>query len=379
MIRLAVNAVPLLSPFAGVAGYIRNLMGALVAMRVVRPRYFYGLAWSDELLQAPPRAVTRGKGLIQRWVPFAWEASRLVQGAAFAREARPGRFDLYHEPAYLLHGKRLPAVVTVHDLSFVHFPETHPAGRVRVLEERMPQSLAHARVVITDSLSVREEIVAHYQVPAHKVHAIPLGVSAGFRPRSAEALTPVLRRFELEHDRYLLCVGTLEPRKNLVRTVRAYAAMPAALRERLPLVVVGAVGWHESAIVKELEPLARAGAARMLSYVDDEGLKALYAGARGLLYPSLYEGFGLPIAEAMASGTPVLTSAIGCMKELGEGAAILVDPNDTSSIARGLERLAGDEAERARLRAAGRERARALTWERCAERTLEVYRRALES
>jgi alpha-1,3-rhamnosyl/mannosyltransferase len=377
VIRLAVNAVALLSPFAGVASYIRHLMTALAAMGAVQPRYFYGLGWSNELLTAAPRAVTKGKGMVQRWVPFAWEASRLVQAAAFALEGRPGRFDLYHEPAYLLLGKRLPAVVTVHDLSFVHFPETHPAGRVRVLNQRLPRSLAAARAVITDSLAVREEITAQYGVRPEKVHAIPLGVSPRFRPRSAAELQPAMQRYDLTAGGYLLCVGTLEPRKNLVRTVRAYSSLPAELRKRFPLVVVGAVGWHESSIVAELEPLARSGEARFLSYVDEDALTLLYAGARGVLYPSLYEGFGLPIAEAMASGAPTLTSNVGCMKELADGAAVLVDPTDIAGIAQGLRRLLEDDAERARLRAAGLERARHLTWQRCAERTLQVYRQAL--
>src|SRR4051812_4628252 len=154
MIRLAVNALPLLSPFAGVASYIRNLMAALTGMAAIEPRYFYGLGWRDELLAAAPRALAKGKQLAQRWMPFAWEVSRLVQATAFALQGRPGRFDLYHEPASLLLGTRLPAVVTVHDLSFLHFPETHPTGRVRILDKGLPRSLAHARAVITDSLSV---------------------------------------------------------------------------------------------------------------------------------------------------------------------------------------------------------------------------------
>jgi glycosyltransferase involved in cell wall biosynthesis len=377
VIRLAVNAVALLSPFAGVAGYIRHLMTALAGMGAVEPRYFYGLGWSDELLETPPRAVTKGKGLIQRWVPFAWEASRLVQAAAFALEGRPRRFDLYHEPTYLLLGERLPAVVTVHDLSFLHYPGTHPAGRVRILENRLPRSLTVARAVITDSLAVREEIIAHYRVHPEKVHAIPLGVSPRFRPRSPAELEPVMRRFQLTAGAYLLSVGTLEPRKNLVRTVRAYSSLPPDLRKRFPLVIVGAVGWHESSIVAELEPLERSGEARLLSYVDEDSLTLLYAGARGVIYPSLYEGFGLPIAEAMASGAPTLTSNVGCMRELAEGAALLVDPMDVAAIAQGLRRLLEDNAERVRLRAAGLERARELSWERCAERTLQVYREAL--
>lgn len=376
MIRLAVNAVSLLSPFAGVASYIRNLMTALTELGVASPRYFYGLGWSDRLLDAAPPGVRKGKGLVQRWVPFAWEASRLVQELAFAR-AGTTRFDLYHEPTYLLLTERLPAVVTVHDLSFVHFPETHPAGRVRVLNRRLPNSLRVARAVITDSLAVRKEIIEHYGIPPEKVHAIPLGVAPRFRPRSAAELAPALQRLDLTAGNYFLSVGTLEPRKNLVRTVRAYSSLPADLRRRFPLVIVGAVGWHESAIVAELEPLARSGEARVLSYVDEDLLALLYAGARAVLYPSLYEGFGLPIAEAMASGAPALTSNAGCMRELAEGAALLVEPTDVAGIAQGMRRLLEDQGEMARLRNAGLERAERLTWRRCAEETLRVYRRVL--
>jgi alpha-1,3-rhamnosyl/mannosyltransferase len=188
-------------------------------------------------------------------------------------------------------------------------------------------------------------------------------------------LQPALARFGLDAGDYLLSVGTLEPRKNLVRMLRAYAALPAVLRARFPLVVVGAAGWHESAIIAEMAPLERRGEVRVLDYVDDEALAALYAGARGVVYASIYEGFGLPILEAMACGTPVVTSNTGCMKELAEGAALLVDPMDTDAVGAGLRRLLEDGPEAERLRAAGLERARQYTWERCAARTLEVYRR----
>jgi alpha-1,3-rhamnosyl/mannosyltransferase len=377
VLRVAVNAVALLSPFAGVAGYIRNLMSALAASGEVRPRYFYGARWSDQLLSRVPSGVATARKLLRGWLPLSWELSRYVQKTAFAVEARQGKFDLYHEPNYLLLSERLPAVVTVHDLSFVHYPETHPAGRVRVVNSRLPRSLSVARAIITDSFAVREEIIKHYQVPAAKVHAVHLGVSSLFQPRESAFLGPVLDGLGLQQDRYLLSVGTLEPRKNLVRVLRAFAQLPAALRGRFPLVVVGAAGWRDAPIFAELGPLERSGHVRVLGYVGDETLPALYAGARAVIYASLYEGFGLPIVEAMASGAPVLTSNIGCMKELGESAAMLVDPHDTQAITGAMLRLLEDHAEVTRLRSAGIGRARNFSWERCARETLAVYRQAL--
>jgi glycosyltransferase involved in cell wall biosynthesis len=351
-------------------------MTALAAFKAVEPRYFYGFHWSDELRMGAPAAVVQGKGIAQRWLPFAWEASRAVQGAIFALRGA-AHFDLYHEPTYLLLGERIPAVVTVHDLSFVHYPEAHPAGRVRMLDRRLPRSLERARAVITDSEAVRDEIIKRYGIHPEKIRAIPLGVSSRFRPRTTDELSPVLRRFDLVAGGYLLSVGTLEPRKNLVRAVRAYLKLPARLRKRFPLVVVGARGWHESETLAELAPLVRSGEARVLDYVDAGALTHLYAGAAGVVYPSLYEGFGLPIAEAMASGVPTLTSRVGCMRELANGAAILVDPTDVADIALGLERLLEDPSERERARHAGLARARELTWHRCAEQTLAVYRHVL--
>lgn len=378
-LRVAVNAVALLSPFAGVAGYIRNLMLALTTRGDIRPRYFYGAAWSNELLSKAPAGVAAGKSLAKRWLPFSWELSRYVQEIAFATEATPAKFDLYHEPSYLLLGNRLPSVVTVHDLSFVRYPETHPAGRVRIVNRRLPQSLQAARAVITDSFAVRDEVIGHYGIPAEKVHAVHLGVSALFRPRSGAILDPVLKRFQLRERQYLLSVGTLEPRKNLVCTLRAYARLPQALRSRFPLVVVGAAGWHESPLFAELKPLERTGDVRVLYYVDDETLAHLYAGARAVVYPSLYEGFGLPIIEAMASGAPLLTSSVGCMRELAQNAAVLVEPMDADAISTAIRRLLEDDAEVERLRAAGLERARSFTWERCAQETYDVYRWAISA
>jgi alpha-1,3-rhamnosyl/mannosyltransferase len=245
---------------------------------------------------------------------------------------------------------------------------------VRVVNRRLPRSLQAARAVITDSFAVRNEILARYGVRADRVHAVPLGVAARFHPRAAPAAP---NRFGLSPGEYLLSVGTLEPRKNLVRTLQAYSRLPERLRQRFPLAVVGAAGWHESSIFAGLAPLERKGEVRVLSYVGDEELAELYCGARALLYPSLYEGFGFPIVEAMASGTPVITSSIGCMKEVAEGAALLVDPLDTDAIAAGMSRLLEDDREAARLRAEGLARAARYTWEACARQTLDVYRRAL--
>ena len=184
----------------------------------------------------------------------------------------------------------------------------------------------------------------------------------------------MLARHGLAHGGYLLSVGTLEPRKNLVAAIRAWASLPTAVTAGRPLVVAGAKGWLNDAIMALVERLERAGSVRFLGFVAQEDLPALYSGAIALAYPSRYEGFGLPVVEAMACGVPVITSNASCLPEVAGGAAELVDPDDEAGLAQAMHRLIEDEGHRRALSAAGIEWVRELTWAACAERTLEVYR-----
>jgi alpha-1,3-rhamnosyl/mannosyltransferase len=181
----------------------------------------------------------------------------------------------------------------------------------------------------------------------------------------------------LQHGRYLLTVGTLEPRKNLSLVFRAYRRLPQRLRQAYLLVVAGMSGWHTEAFRAELNALATRGHLRLLGYVPDDALTALYSGAAMLIYPSLYEGFGLPPLEAMASGIPVITSNRASLPEVVGDAGWMVDPDDEATLCETVMAvLEGCEEARARVRL-GLERAQAFTWQRCAQETLEAYRAAI--
>jgi alpha-1,3-rhamnosyl/mannosyltransferase len=171
-----------------------------------------------------------------------------------------------------------------------------------------------------------------------------------------------------------LAVSTLEPRKNLPRLLMAYARLPEALRARHPLALVGAKGWLNAELEQHLAPLERTGQLRRLGYVSQEDLPALYAGAHAFAYPSLYEGFGLPLLEAMASGAPALSSRCSSLPEVAGAAALLIDPEDLDALTAGLERLLDDAPWRVQARARGLEQARRFSWERCVEDTVAVYR-----
>ena len=188
----------------------------------------------------------------------------------------------------------------------------------------------------------------------------------------------VLARHGLTHGKYVLSVGTLEPRKNLIGTLEAFARLPAAMRAGYPLALVGMVGWRMELLAPRLRQLSAGGTARTLGYVADGDLPYLYAGAGAFIYPSVYEGFGLPVLEALAAGVPVVTSNRASLKEVAGTAAAALEPDDFGGLSEALRKALEQEADDAAGRARRIAWARSFTWERCAEQTLAVYKRALE-
>jgi glycosyltransferase involved in cell wall biosynthesis len=253
--------------------------------------------------------------------------------------------DVLHCPSYRAPLRsRTPVVVTVHDLAAFRHPETFNRWSRTYSRAIVPAVVRAARRVIAVSEFTKQELVALLRVPAEQVRVVPNGLDPPFAPDGPAA----------EGD-YVLAVGTREPRKNLQRLAQAAARLDVELR------VVGVRGWGRVELPSSV---------RLLGEVGDDDLAALYRGARCLAYPSLYEGFGLPVLEALACGCPVVTSAGGACAEVAGGAALLVDPLDVGSIAAGIESADG------RFREAGIARAGQFTWEAAAAATVEVYREA---
>jgi len=286
---------------------------------------------------------------------------------------------LYHEPNYVLKPFDGPSVTTVHDLSVFRFPEFHPASRVRFLESELGRSLERADRIITDSALIRHEVKDTFGVPTDKIETIPLGVSPAFRPMEAEACRDVLERFGLKYDGFILCVSTFEPRKNLNRLLDAYALLPEKTRVRYPLALVGARGWLSQDLDTRVQRLAERGQVRRLGFVPGDCLPAIYAAARVFCLPSIYEGFGLPALEAMATGTPVVVGYGTTMAEFAQGAARLADVTEPESIRDAIVALLENGAERAACRYKGLARSKELTWDSCADKHLAAYRSVLRA
>ena len=281
---------------------------------------------------------------------------------------------IFHGPNYFVPETAMPCVVTIHDLSVYRFPQWHPPARVERVRHDISLAVQRAQLIITVSQATKLEVMQEFGLEADRVQAVLLGVDASFHPRHNSELLPILSRFGLEVGGYSFFVSTIEPRKNLMHLFAAYRQLPQATRERWPLVLVGSPGWQSDEIHTAIERGQAEGWIKYLGYVEEAILPILYAGCRLFTYPSWYEGFGLPIAEAMASGVPVLTSNCSSMPEVAGGAALLVDPGSVESIYTGLQLALEDEQWRQNAVEQGLKRAAELTWDACVQATVAAYK-----
>lgn len=307
--------------------------------------------------------------------PLAVHAYCAIAPMYYGWRLRKNRNCIYHAPNYIVPPFAGRTVSTVHDLSHILYPQFHPRARVDYLNLTLGSSLARTSHVITVSEAVRHEMIERRLMPPDRITSILEAADETFRPHTAQMLEPAMQALGLRAGRYCLFVGTVEPRKNVERLIRAYELLPADMRCEWPLLVTGGKGWNSEDIHARMAKAQAEGWLRYMSFVDQRWLPALYAGARLMTYPSLYEGFGLPIIEAMASGTPVLTSNTSCMPEVAAGAARLVDPLDVEAMSHALADCLDDEVWQADARARGLVRAARLSWDRCADETVGVYKR----
>lgn len=292
---------------------------------------------------------------------------RLALYESWHRARRPavqrvtGPVDVIHATAYALPPASAPLVATVHDLHFLHEPGHFTTRGMRLFRRFLELVRAEATLVLCPSADAGDDCV-DAGIDRDRLRIVPWGVRVA--PLPDGAVERVRRRYGLERP-YVLFVGTVEPRKNLARLLDAVHRLD---RTDVDLVLVGPQGWHEDLV----EPPRT----RRLGFVADADRDALYAGAAAVAYPSLREGFGLPVLEALARGAPVVTSSVGATAEVAGSAAVLVDPHDVDSIAAGLARALDDSALAAQLREAGPRRAAEFSWERTAAATVAAYREA---
>lgn len=388
--RLLLNTESLRPPLTGIGNYTLNVLKELRALASAPAiDCFDGTRWrsADEVLEdqatatlPPSGEVPKGRELstrirtFVRGLPLAYQARSAIRSAVFRREASKRQGFIYHEPNFILKPHDGPCVATIHDLSFVHYPQFHPAERVEWLNRELPRTLARADCLITDSELVRQELIERFNLSADKVRAIYLGADQRFIPRARHQTIEVLKRYGLEHGGYVAFVGTLEPRKGLTVLLDAWIQLPEHLRRTYPLVIAGASGWRNSDLLERIQTLQSRGEVKYLRFVSAEELPFIYSGAAVFTYPSIYEGFGLPVLEAMASGVPVLCTSGTSMAEFAQGAVLLHEPGSSESLAFELTTLLESEDLRACYIRKGLLQAEKFSWARCARETLDVYK-----
>lgn len=350
---------------SGVGYYAENLLAGMMS---VAPQHDYVLFSNrdigDTRLPVPGERLY-DRGLIQ--ARAAWMQTTLPGSI---RRAAP---DVCHFPNYLAPlSSPCPYVVTIHDMTLYITPRFHSFKKLVLDRTLLPHVARRAAGIVTVSNSAREDIVRHLRVPRDKVRVVMNAVSPTFRPVTDPArLSAVLHRYGIDVP-YILFVGTIEPRKNIARLVQAFARLK---RAGFPhkLVLVGQPGWHFQPIYAEIEQQGVTRDVILTGYVPLEDLPVLYSGAECMAFPSLYEGFGLPVLEAMACGTPVVTSASSSLAEVAGDAALLVDPRSVEHITDALARVHDDPQLAGDLSTRGLARAARFTWENAARATLDLY------
>lgn len=375
--RVAINARILLAPLTGIGSYVTGLAHALQRQRDIELIFFQAGRWRRTLPETPLPGYSRLAALGRRLVPGAYSLRRAIEQRRFDAGLRRAPVDLYHEPSLWPLDFDGPMVMTLHDLTHLRHPATQPRERLAEIERRVDEGVERARRILVDSAFVGKEVADHFNLPPHRIVVAPLGCSPTFAPRDELQTAETLRRHGLAHRRYLLCVATLEPRKNLGLALRAHAQLPDDLRARHPLLLVGMQGWKRDALTSELRTALAGGHVRLGGYLKQDDLIDIVASARALIYPSLYEGFGLPVLEAMASGTPVIVSDRAALPEVAGDAGMIVDAEDARQLADAMHRIIEDDAEWRFRREAGLIRAAGFSWERCADITAQTYRDAL--
>ncbi len=348
----------------GTENYSLHLIRALLDLGSPhRFRLYFNQRPSADLFRRSPQVDWRVIPL-----PRLWTHLRLASEMLFHAP------DVLFVPAHVLPLIHPPSVATVHDLGYRHFPEAHTWRARMYLEWGTRHNARASRLVIADSRATRDDLVSMYGVPEDKIRVVYPGIRPGLAPvRDSAVVDGVLDKYGIPKS-YLLYVGTLQPRKNLSRLVEAFAALP----DEHTLVLAGKKGWLYADILRRAQRLGVGHRVIFTGYVPDGDLPALLSGAQLFVFPSLYEGFGLPVLEAMACEVPVVCSDTSSLPEVAGDAALLVSPTDTAGLAAAMNRVLTDPELRRTLVSRGKAQAAGFTWRRCAEQVLKVLEEAAE-
>lgn len=318
----------------------------------------------------PPNFQVRSVPLSDHALAILWQRLQLPLWV----ELVTGSVDIFYSPDFVLPPvRRARTLLTVHDLSFIRLPKCADAHLRAYLNKVVPRSVHRADLILADSQSTKDDLVELLGAAPGRIEVVYPGVEERFRPIEDQALLEQVRQRYHLPSRFILGLGTLQPRKNFIRLIEAFANLQTCELANLKLVIAGGKGWLYEEIFATVERLGLEGKVVFPGFVADEDLPALYNLAELFVFPSLYEGFGLPPLEAMACGTPVVTSNVSSLPEVVGEAGLMVKPTDAESLTEAMRRVLEDEALREEMIAKGLEQARKFTWKEAAAKLLSLY------
>jgi glycosyltransferase involved in cell wall biosynthesis len=370
--RIGLDGIPLTELKTGVGTYTFELAQALAAVapfdefQVVAPRPFVAAVEGESCpvnlhwIHSKPNLLTR------HWWTFGLRSY-----------IRQNPLDLFHGTNFEVPlWSDCATVITIHDLSLIRHSNTHEIRAVLRSRVRLPRMVRKATMIVTPSETVRADVCEHFKIDVNRVIAVPLAPSRIFKPLPESDSVATKRRLGIEDD-FLLFVGTLEPRKNLIMLIRAFEAMLRSTDFRLQLVIVGKMGWKKDELQSYIATSGAGERIKVTGYLPEEDLGALYSSCQAFIYPSIHEGFGLPPLEAMACGAPVIASRVPSVLSLGDTVVRLVSPEDVDDMTKAIVEVLSSEDLRQRLSDAGLRHAATFNWETTAASTREVYDEAL--
>ncbi len=372
--KILIDAFPLTAPKSGVGYYTYHLLKNLQALYSKNNdfTYFYGRKFSKKIAEKQETLDIATRAVLKNIIRNPYRLTQPVKELIFKVGSKIIRPDIYHETNYILLPYSGPQIVTVFDMSIKRFPETHPKQRVTFFNKYFDKRIHKADHILAISEFTKQEIIEFTNIAPNKITVTPLAPHENFHAPNSIEIENFKKQKQLPNS-FFLYLGNIEPRKNLLTIVRAFEKF-SAKNPKMQLVLAGEQTWLSESVINEIKKLKLASKVMLPGYVDETELPLWYASATAFLYPSKYEGFGLPVVESMTIGTPVITSNVSSLPEVAGNAAVLLSPDDIDAWSETMTQLSEFSEKRIELKKLGIERAKTFSWKKCAKSTFEVYK-----
>jgi len=373
-LKIVIDATPLLKNLTGI-GYVTYIYAKSLE-KCSKCSYFYVWFWSNELRKRALGGFEGKVNFIKKYLPRPYMVTHSIKTLIFNIGLFVKKPDLVFQPNYNIFKtyKKFPTVIMVHDLSHIRYPSFHPDDRVDYFNKMLDYSIQNSTKVMTISKFTKQEMIDLGMCKEENIEVIYNGVSSKFKPlKFHKNSEQFFTKYKINAKGYILFVGTFEPRKNLNLLLKAYIQYIQVVEKPLDLVLVGTIGWGEEHFDRELQEALKFPSVKRLGYLDDCELRLVYAGAKMFVFPSFYEGFGLPPLEAMASGTAVIASNTSSIPEVVEDAGILINPDDEKTLLENIIRLDTDKNYREDLERKGIHQAKKFNWDDSSKKLYELF------